>query len=48
MPSKLQEREFSGTSYVPVYVMLPVSKLILLTHHLTFYIYWSSFNGPMK
>lgn len=43
MPTKLQERNFSGTPYVPVYVMLPVSKLILLKITFTFYIYRSSF-----
>lgn len=25
MPPKLQERDFAGTPYIPVYVMLPVS-----------------------
>ena len=25
MPSNLQERDFAGTPYVPVYVLLPVS-----------------------
>lgn len=43
MPTKLQEQSFSGTPYVPVYVMLPVSKLILLKNYLTFYIYGCSF-----
>lgn len=28
MPPKLQERDFAGTPYIPVYVMLPVSILI--------------------
>ena len=29
-PLKLLERDFSGSPYVPVYVMLPVRTLILL------------------
>lgn len=36
MPTKLQERDFAGTPYVPVYVMLPVSLLSLLTYHHTY------------
>lgn len=28
MSQKLEERDFAGTPYVPVYVMLPVSFLI--------------------
>ena len=31
MPPKLQERDFAGTPYIPVYVMLPVSILIIPT-----------------
>lgn len=30
LPQRLQERDFAGTPYVPVYVMLPVSCLYLL------------------
>lgn len=30
MAQSFQERDFGGTPYVPVYVMLPVSLLILL------------------
>lgn len=33
MPTKLQERDFAGTTYVPVYVMLPVS---VMTYYYTF------------
>lgn len=30
MPSNLQERDFTGTPYVPVFVLLPVSPILPL------------------
>ena len=41
MPPKLQERDFAGTPYIPVYVMLPVSIIIIPTLS-PFYLYFLS------
>lgn len=49
MPPKLQERDFAGTPYIPVYVMLPVSILIysysvsILLVFFTYNLEWGNF-----